>query len=72
MADSKKRKVICSVCNGNGFVRVPYEQVRDEQWANCDFCNSQGEIEENIDDDTVSQSRSAMPRINPTMKPATE
>ena len=53
MADSKKRKVICSVCNGNGFVRVPYEQVRDEQCANCDFFNSQGEIEEDIDDDTV-------------------
>ena len=53
MADSKKRKVICSVCNGNGFVRVPYEQVRDEQWANCDFCNSQAEIEEDIDAATV-------------------
>ena len=46
----KKRKVICSVCNGNGFVRVPYEQVREEQWANCDFCNSQGEVEVEEDD----------------------
>ena len=53
MADSKKHKVICSVCNGNGFVRVPFEQAREEQWADCDFCNSQGEIEEDIDDDTV-------------------
>ena len=50
MADSKKRKVICSVCNGNGFVRVPYKQAREEQWANCDFCNSQGEIEEENND----------------------
>ena len=45
MADSKKFKVICSVCNGNGFVRVPFEQAREEQWADCDFCNNQGEVE---------------------------
>ena len=47
-------KKICTVCNGNGFVRVPFEQAREEQWANCDFCNSQGEIEEE-DDDTVRE-----------------
>ena len=51
MADLKKHKVICSVCNGNGFIRVPYEQVREEQWANCNFCNNQGEIEEEIKED---------------------
>jgi len=51
MADLKKRKVICSVCNGNGFIRVPYEQVREEQWADCNFCNNQGEIEEEIEED---------------------
>ena len=54
MANSK-RKVICSVCNGNGFVRVPFEQAREEQWADCDFCNNQGEIEEDVDDDTVRE-----------------
>ena len=48
MANLKNRKVICSVCNGNGFVRVPYEQAREEQWADCNFCNNQGEIEEEI------------------------
>ena len=48
---SSKRKVICSVCNGNGFVRIPYDQVREEQWADCDFCNNQGEIEEEVDED---------------------
>ena len=47
---SLKRKVICSVCNGNGFVRVPYDQVREEQWADCEFCNNQGEIEEEVED----------------------
>ena len=44
MANSK-RKEICSVCNGNGFIRVPYEQAREEQWADCNFCNNQAEIE---------------------------
>ena len=50
MADSKKFKVICSVCNGNGFVRVRFEQAREEQWADCDFCNNQGEVEVEEDD----------------------
>ena len=48
----RSMKKICSVCNGNGFVRVPFEQAREEQWADCDFCKNQGEIEEE-DDDTV-------------------
>ncbi len=38
-------KKICTVCKGNGFVRVPYAQAGEEVWANCDFCKSQGEIE---------------------------
>ena len=46
---------MCSVCNGNGFVRVPYEQAREEQFADCDFCNSQGEIEEEVDEDADGQ-----------------
>ena len=45
-----KEKVICNVCKGNGFVKVPYEQTYDEQWADCDFCNNQGEIEVEEDD----------------------
>ena len=53
MANSK-RKEICSVCNGTGFVRVPYEQAREEQWADCNFCNNQGEIEVE-EDDTVQR-----------------
>lgn len=40
-----KKKVICSVCNGNGFVRVPYEQSYEEMWADCKFCENEGEIE---------------------------
>ena len=51
MAKLKTRKVICSVCRGNGFVRVPYEQAYEEMWADCDFCKNQGEIEEEIKED---------------------
>ena len=58
MANLKNRKVICSVCNGNGFVRVPYEQAREEQWADCDFCNSQGEVEEEVAEDVDRQRKS--------------
>ena len=52
-------KKICSVCNGNGFVRVPFEQAREEQWADCEFCNNQGEIEveEEENDNTTKQWR---------------
>ena len=42
-------KKICKVCNGNGFVRVPFDQAHEEQWADCEFCNNQGEIEEEED-----------------------
>jgi len=55
MVESKTRKVICSVCNGNGFVRIPYKQAYEEMWADCDFCNNQGEIEEEVDEDADGQ-----------------
>ena len=48
-------KKICTVCNGNGFIRVPYDQVREEQWADCKFCNNQGEIEVEEEDDIVQR-----------------
>jgi DnaJ-class molecular chaperone len=54
MKGKKMAKKICTVCNGNGFIRVPYDQVREEQWADCKFCNNQGEIEED-EDDTVQR-----------------
>ena len=54
MADSKKHKVICSVCNGNGFVKVPYAEAREEVWADCDFCKNQGEIEVEEEDENNS------------------
>ena len=55
MADSKTVKKICDVCKGNGFIRIPYEQAYEEQWADCDFCNNQGEIEEEVEDDVDRQ-----------------
>ena len=50
-----KIKKICSVCNGNGFVKVPYSEAREEIWADCEFCNNQGEIEVEEEDDIVQR-----------------
>ena len=44
--NQKKRKKICDLCNGNGFVRVPYELAREEVTVQCDKCKSEGEIDE--------------------------
>ena len=37
-------KAICPACKGNGFVRVPYELAKEEVWADCEVCKSQGEL----------------------------
>tara|TARA_R110002167_G_scaffold61037_1_gene172120 strand:- start:785 stop:961 length:177 start_codon:yes stop_codon:yes gene_type:complete len=46
MAESIKKqdKVICSNCNGNGFTRIPYHLAKEEIWADCEECNSQGDV----------------------------
>jgi len=46
MADQtvKPDKLICPECKGNGFVRVPYHLAKEEIWADCEKCNSQGEL----------------------------
>ena len=41
---SKKTKIICPVCNGNGFIRVPYRLTKEEVTAQCGVCDSEGEI----------------------------
>ena len=46
----RKVKVICEVCKGNGFVKVPYDQAISEQWADCDFCKNQGEVEKSVEE----------------------
>ena len=42
----KNKKVICPDCGGNGFIRVPYEEAREEQHAQCETCKSEGELSE--------------------------
>ena len=47
MAKSNKNKVICPVCKGNGYVRIPYRLTKEEVTAQCGVCESEGEIYEN-------------------------
>tara|TARA_R100000808_G_C2058037_1_gene90698 strand:+ start:227 stop:421 length:195 start_codon:yes stop_codon:yes gene_type:complete len=52
MAKSKKEtKVICPVCKGNGFIRIPYRLTKEEVTAQCSVCNSEGEINAEERDD---------------------
>ena len=46
MDESKKKtkKVICPVCKGNGYIRVPYRLAKEEVTAQCGVCDSEGEI----------------------------
>ena len=51
MGKSKKNKIICPTCKGNGFVRIPYKLAKEEVTAQCGVCNSQGEVDaESVDD----------------------
>jgi len=51
MEKSKKNKIICPTCKGNGFVRIPYRLAKEEVTAQCGVCDSQGEVDaENVDD----------------------
>jgi len=50
MEKSKKNKIICPTCKGNGFVRVPYRLAKEEVVAQCGVCDSQGEVDaESVD-----------------------
>ena len=40
----KQDKIICPKCRGNGYIRVPYHLAKEEIWANCEKCDSQGEL----------------------------
>ena len=53
MDESKKKtkKVICPVCKGNGYIRVPYKLAREEVTAQCGICDSEGEIDADQRDD---------------------
>ena len=50
MAKSKKNKIICPECKGNGYVRIPYQLAKEEVTAQCGACDSQGEVDaESVD-----------------------
>jgi len=50
MAKSKKNKIICPTCKGNGYIRVPYRLAKEEVTAQCSVCDSQGEVDaESVD-----------------------
>ena len=44
--DKKTERVICPSCNGNGYIKIPYRLVKEEQVAQCNICSSQGEVDE--------------------------
>ena len=47
----KKTRVICPVCKGNGFIRIPYRLTKEEITAQCGVCESEGEINAEERDD---------------------
>ena len=56
MEKSKKNKVICPTCKGNGYIRVPYRLAKEEVTAQCSVCNSEGEIDASQADDIIIDS----------------
>ena len=56
MAKSKKTKVICPTCKGNGYVRIPYRLAREEITAQCGVCDSEGEIDASKVDNIIIDS----------------
>ena len=53
MAKSKKSKIICPTCKGNGYVRIPYKLAREEITAQCGVCDSEGEVDASQVDDII-------------------
>ena len=53
MEKSKKNKVICTTCKGNGYVRIPYKLAKEEVTAQCGVCDSEGEIDASQADDII-------------------
>jgi len=56
MEKSKKNKIICPTCKGNGFVRIPYRLAKEEITAQCGVCNSEGEVDADSVDDIIIDS----------------
>ncbi len=62
MEKSKKNKIICPTCKGNGYIRVPYRLAKEEVTAQCGVCDSEGEIDARQADDIIVDS-DAIPRL---------
>ena len=56
MAKSKKNKIICPECKGNGYVRIPYRLAKEEVTAQCGVCDSEGEIDASKVDNIIIDS----------------
>jgi len=53
MEKSKKNKIICPTCKGNGYVRIPYKLAKEEVTTQCGVCDSEGEIDASQADDII-------------------
>ena len=53
MEKSKKNKITCPTCKGNGFVRVPYRLAKEEVIVQYGVCDSQGEVDADSVDDII-------------------
>jgi len=68
MANSRKHKGICPACNGNGYLKILFEEGREHIIQQCTECKSEGEIyvdeseviEFYVDDDTPSSNVSKL------------
>ena len=56
MEKSKKNKIICPTCKGNGYVRITYRLAKEEITAQCGVCDSEGEIDASQADDIIIDS----------------
>ena len=56
MEKSKKPKIICPTCQGNGYVRIPYKLAKEEVTAQCGVCDSEGEIDADKVDNVIVDS----------------
>ena len=44
MENSRKHKGICPTCNGNGYLKILFEEGREHIIQQCEKCESEGEI----------------------------
>ena len=72
MENSKKSKVPCPNCKGNGYVRVPYELAKEEVIVQCGVCESQGEVNEDEIDNIIIDSDGCLLYTSPSPRDVEE